>query len=725
MLVNSRADKRCPPGSVRNNNYDHKWEVISMLQLRKKTDSTGTAVKQPLNARLAGKGKLIAGVCLAAVLAAFFLLPRGAKANSAVLDLSGTFVLEYTDVESSISATGTVESAKSMTVYSTMAYTVQEVLVEVGDYVEEGQLLARLDGQNILDSIESQEASLSVSSSTSAASIASAKDNYEQYKATLEEGLNSTILSAESAVTNAYNSYVSAVNTYERYKEGLDEGENTTLLSQEASLRSARTALENAQENYTNTQEDLYDAEDGINDAQAELADAEDDLYDAEDDLADAEDRLDRCQRELSRLGGTDYTARIGQLQTTLTTLASQLEAEADPAVQAQLQGQIAAAQAELEQLTAVQADAAARQAALTQEVTQLTSTVAKLEGAVASAEAAVTAAEAKVDQAVATRDAYQRQLTTAERTVGNATESYAAAIAQYNAAVTGVDNALADYATAVETAYTAYQTAQTNLQAANLSAQNQLEAYRNNLNSAYASANKAVGETSLRQLRADLDSTEITAPTAGTVTAVYAKVGAAGSGLLFVIEDVDDLVVESSVKEYDVGSVRLGMKASVSADAVKGKEIEGEITSIAPTANKTSLGVTDTTGDAVYATEVKITTPDTGLKIGMEAQLDYIIERQERVLAVPYYAVYENGEGTSCVIGALEQEDGTYLLTEIPVTTGMDDDLEIVISGEGVAEGLRVIKEADEYRHLIGQALPAGKAPTGMEAMMAARGGM
>ena len=70
-----------------------------------------------------------------------------------------------------------------------------------------------------------------------------------------------------------------------------------------------------------------------------------------------------------------------------------------------------------------------------------------------------------------------------------------------------------------------------------------------------------------------------------------------------------------------------------------------------------------------------------------------------------------------------VEQEDGTYLLTELPVTTGMDDDLDIVISGEGISEGLRVVSEADEYRHLLGQALPAGKKPTGMEVMMA--GGM
>lgn len=696
-----------------------------MLQFRKKTDSGGTAVKKPLKVRLAGKGKLIAGICVAVVLAVFFLSPKNARAGSAVLDLSGTTVLQYMDLEDSISATGTVESAESMMVYSTMAYTVQEVLVEVGDYVEEGQLLAQLDGQNILDSIESQEASLSASSGTSAASIAAAKDNYEQFKASLEDGLNSSILSAESAVTNAYNSYTSAVNTYERYKEGLDAGENTTLLNQEASLRNARTALESAQETYNNTQEDLYDAENDIRDARDDLADAEDELADLEDDLADdladAEARLDRCQWELDRMGGVDYTAstRMTQLQNTIADLTQRLNAEADPAVQAQLQQQIAAAQAEFEQLS----NAASRQSALSQEMSQLSATVAQLEGELASAEAAVSAAEAKVDQAIASRDAYQRQLTTTERTIENAKETYASAITQYNAAVTSVDNALADYATAVETAYTAYQTAQANLQAANVSAQNQLESYRNSLNSAYASANKAVSETSLRQLRADLDSTEITAPTAGTVTAVYAKVGSSGSGLLFVIENVDDLVVETSVKEYDVGSVQEGMKAVISADAIKGKTVEGVITSIAPTANKTGQGLTDTTGDALFAAEVKITTPDSGLKIGMEAQLDYIIARQERVLAVPYYAVYENEAGQSCVIGVMEQEDGSYLLTEMPVTTGMDDDLDIVIFGEGVSEGLRVVVEADEYRHLLGQTLPAGKKPTGMEAMMA--GGM
>ena len=173
------------------------------------------------------------------------------------------------------------------------------------------------------------------------------------------------------------------------------------------------------------------------------------------------------------------------------------------------------------------------------------------------------------------------------------------------------------------------------------------------------------------------------------------------------------------------MGSVQEGMKAVISADAIKGKTVEGVITSIAPTANKTGQGLTDTTGDAVFAAEVEITTPDSGLKIGMEAQLDYIIAQQERVLAVPYYAVYENEAGQSCVIGVVEQEDGTYLLREYTVNTGIENDLDIVVQGTGLREGLRVISEPDRYLSMLGMAVPAGSGPARANPYAAMMGGM
>lgn len=212
-----------------------------------------------------------AAVCLVVVLAG------KAAGGDAVPTISPTDTsrLVQCDLQDRISATGTVESARSMTVYSTMAYTVQEVCVEVGDRVEEGQLLCRLDDRNLLDQIETQEASIQDASSAGSASIAAARDNYEQFKSNLENGLNTSIISAENAVTNAYNAYVAAQNNYDRYLAGLEAGENTALLTQESALRNARKGVENANDSYEDTLEALEEAEEALEDAEDGAADAE------------------------------------------------------------------------------------------------------------------------------------------------------------------------------------------------------------------------------------------------------------------------------------------------------------------------------------------------------------------------------------------------------------------------------------------------------------------
>lgn len=157
--------------------------------------------------------KLAAVVVVLAVLAAAFLPRLGAGGGENTVSPLDVMPLSSTDLRRTVSATGTVESAQSVLVYSTQSYAVQEVLVEVGDYVEAGQLMAKLDDGVILDQIESQEAALSASNSASSAAIAAAEHNYEQYKAALDAGLNSSILNAESSVSNAYDNYVSAYNT--------------------------------------------------------------------------------------------------------------------------------------------------------------------------------------------------------------------------------------------------------------------------------------------------------------------------------------------------------------------------------------------------------------------------------------------------------------------------------------------------------------------------------
>ena len=502
---------------------------------------------------------------LAAILAAaaIILLPkiRQAKSEYSMLTYTDTTVLKSTDLESTISATGIVESASSKKVYSALSYLVEEVCVEVGDEVREGQLLCRLDGESIENQIESQRIGMQTAQDSASAQMQSAWDNYSSFKTSLDQGLNSTLLSAQTQADNALRAYHSAEDAYNRYRQGLENGENTTLISAESALDNARMARRSAEQALDDYDEALYP---------------------------------------------------------------------------------------------------------------------------------------------MTSRDTLEQQYDSAQRACESAQASYDAA---YNA----VYNQLADLETAMQSAWDAYQAALVAKDAAQKGVDDQLRAYADTVNTAQSASSTAVSEETIRQLEKTLEDTKITAPCSGTVTAVYAEVGASGSGLLFVIEDTKNLIVETTVKGYDLGNVSEGMRVQIRSDATGEARFDGEITTIAPTARKTAYGTTDLSGDAVFETEVAVSGQDTGLRIGMEAQLDFILAQAENVLTAPYDAVYENDAGQSVVLCATEQEDGTWLLSELPVITGASDDLDIVISGDGVCEGLRIVNVPESMRSYVGKTVTIG----------------
>lgn len=723
---------------------------------------------------------IIAGIAAVAVLSVFLLCGDKRTGGAGTLALSDTTLLSRSDLQNTISATGTVESANSMMVYSTASYTVEAVFVEVGDYVEEGQLLAKLDEKNIQRQIESQEASLSASGDASAASIAAARDNYQQYKAGLEQGLNSSILSAENslasahnsynaavttyerykaaleagtntsivnaenAVDTAYNNYISAVNTYDRYKKGIDDGtntsilnaenavtsaynnytaaldtyeryeagldagENTTLINQKSSLRNAENAVDTARDTYHNALRALDDADEAVSRARNEARSADSDLLNAQKQLSGKKNELLLAKNDEQKAG---LEQEIAGLESSVSQLKAALASAENALTQAEsarknCQQQATSSERNLENAREAYADAqAAYNAAVTSVDNQLEDFSTAVDTAYTSYQSALTSLDAAWETA-------QNNLADYYTAVETTYKSYMSALESLETTRNTAADTLEDYETSMETAYESYQSAQTNLDAARESAQNQLQTYKDNLNSAYANANTSTGEVNLRQLRADLETTEITAPASGTVTAVYAEVGSSGAGLLFVIEDVDNLVVSTSVKDYDVGSIKTGMAVTIKSDSTGSDIYDGEVASIAPTANKTPTGTTDTSGDIAFATDVAVISQDTGLKIGMSVRLNFVLDEAKDVLYVPYDAVYQAGDGRTCILVAMEQEDGTYLLQEIPVTTGMENDLDIVVEGAELEAGMRVVSEPDTYLSLAGQSVAPGERP-------------
>lgn len=187
-------------------------------------------------------------------------------------------------------------------------------------------------------------------------------------------------------------------------------------------------------------------------------------------------------------------------------------------------------------------------------------------------------------------------------------------------------------------------------------------------------------------------DST-ITAPISGTVTAVYAEKGAQASGLLFIIEDTENLVVKTAVKELDVGKVKPDMKAEVKADATGERIFPGVVQTISPTAAKDANGKTVTSGNVEFETDVALD-ETSDLRVGMNVRVNIVTEQKKGVWSAPFDAVISDASGQSVIYTVETDGEGISRAKAVPVTTGMETDFYVEISGEGLKDGMPIISD-------------------------------
>lgn len=272
------------------------------------------------------------------------------------------------------------------------------------------------------------------------------------------------------------------------------------------------------------------------------------------------------------------------------------------------------------------------------------------------------------------------------------------------NAATIDAQNASTDkmknYVKAVEDAQLAYDSAVQSLKAAQTAASQSLDSAKDAVTSEKIAANTESLQAEIQTLNDNLKKCTVTAPAAGTVTAVYAEENATATGLMFTIENTEGLQVKVKVKEYDLPSIKEGMKAVITADATGDVEYEGIVQKIAPAAvgsgsTATGAAAAATGSNVEFEADVLIQTPDTPLRIGMSAKAKIITQEKADVLAVPYDALTTNEKGETVVYTPKKQSDDTYQAVAIPVKTGLETDLSIEVSGEGLTAGTPVITDA------------------------------
>jgi multidrug efflux pump subunit AcrA (membrane-fusion protein) len=146
----------------------------------------------------------------------------------------------------------------------------------------------------------------------------------------------------------------------------------------------------------------------------------------------------------------------------------------------------------------------------------------------------------------------------------------------------------------------------------------------------------------------------------------------------VFMIANLDHLLLRLKVEEVDIGLVEEGQKVDVQLDALPRRVLEGRVAHVA---NRSSLSLSET---PLFEVDVEVETPGENLKLGYSALADIHVVDEEEAIVVPLEAVLMEPYAHVFVV-----EDG--VAHERKVTLGMEMEDRVEVLG-GLDEGEIVV---------------------------------
>lgn len=159
------------------------------------------------------KNVWIAIVVVAVIVIAYFQCSGSKTKETVSFD---TAKVEKTNIQTSITATGTIEPVTSVTVGTQVSGIVSHLYVDYNSIVKKGQVIAELDRTNLISELNTAKANLSSAQSTASYELA----NYNRYKTLFEKGL----VSADE--------YESAQLSYQKAKEQVNTSRESVQKAQ-------------------------------------------------------------------------------------------------------------------------------------------------------------------------------------------------------------------------------------------------------------------------------------------------------------------------------------------------------------------------------------------------------------------------------------------------------------------------------------------------------------
>ena len=184
-----------------------------------------------------------------------------------------------------------------------------------------------------------------------------------------------------------------------------------------------------------------------------------------------------------------------------------------------------------------------------------------------------------------------------------------------------------------------------------------------------------------------DLSQAVLTAPLAGTLTALEASLGnqLAPGAAVATVATLDDILAEVQIDEVDIGKLQVGQAVVLTTDSVRDVELQGRVALIPPAMTDHLVAVevdVDVSGVPVGAT----------LRAGASCRARIEAELKSDVTAVPFAALLERPGGSVAFVAVpTEEDDGLYRLQRRTVKLGASSIDEVEVS-EGVEEDELVV---------------------------------
>jgi len=174
----------------------------------------------------------------------------------------------------------------------------------------------------------------------------------------------------------------------------------------------------------------------------------------------------------------------------------------------------------------------------------------------------------------------------------------------------------------------------------------------------------------------------------------------------IFSLPDITRMQVNTKVHESQIDKLARNMKAKIRVDAFAADTLDGTVTDVAPLPDSTNFFSSDI---KVYTTKVRIDQPLPGLKPGMTANVEILVDRKPSVLTLPVLTILQF-HGKDHVA---KKVDDRFVQTEVELGASNEKYIEILKGlneGDIVAMSPMSLMTDEEKRAAFGSASKGGK---------------